>query len=75
MLRGAAAEAEELLPCRAGAMYSNGTSTRAASLLPFPTRWTIAATAAGSGGASVVGGNAASTGSFGVNFPSFHASV
>ena len=58
-----------------GAMYSNGTSTRAASLLPLPTRCTRFATAEGSGGASSAGGKGASTGSRGTNFPSFHTSV
>ena len=67
------------LPCQMssgfGAMYSNGTSTRAASLLPFPTRCTSVATTAGSGGRSSAGGNAPNTGSLGTNRPSFQTSV
>ena len=58
-----------------GAMYSNGTSTRAASLLPLPTRCTSAATTDGSGGRSSVGTKGARTASLGTNRPSFQTSV
>ena len=55
--------------------HSLAPSTRAASLLPFPTFCTMPATVAGAGGRSITGGNGASTGSFGTNLPSFHAAV
>src|SRR6185312_16658560 len=52
-----------------------GTSTRAASLLPWPTFCTNRASAAGSGGASIDMGNCAKAASLGKNEPSFQFKV